>query len=270
MVVNKPIERLMEIGFTEYEARTYLALIQVNPATAYEVSRVSGIPSSKIYEVLAKLLERDAVSVADEGGKRRYVPRSADDLVEGARARMGATLDGLKRDLAKVSPAGAVSFIWNLQEYDALAERALRLAAGAQATLLISGWERELALLADTMREREEHGVRIATVHFGRAGALAGAVFEHPIEDTIQQEKGGRTLVVVADAREALMATVFESERVEGAWSLNVGFVTLAEDYIKHDIYIMKIVRRFDRVLKKRFGAGYAMLRDVYSDREVP
>jgi len=269
MVVNKTFERLMEIGFTEYEARAYVALIQANPATAYEVARVSGVPSSKIYEVLSRLQERDAVSVADEGGKRRYVPRGADDLVEGARARMSATLDGLKRDLARVSPSGDVSFIWNIGEYEALAERALRLAAGAQRTLLVSGWEQEIMLLSETLREREEHGVRIAVVHFGKAGELAGAVFEHPIEDTIQQEKGGRTLVVVADAREALMATVFESDRVEGAWSLNVGFVTLAEDYIKHDIYIMKIVRRFNRMLRKRFGAGYAMLRDVYSDREA-
>jgi hypothetical protein len=44
--------------------------------------------------------------------------------------------------------------------------------------------------------------------------------------------------------------------------------VTLAEDYVKHDIYIMKIVERFDPELQRRFGPGYEKLRDVWNDEE--
>ena len=98
-------------------------------------------------------------------------------------------------------------------------------------------------------------------------------VFRNPIEDTIYAEKGGRGLTVVADGREALMGTLREGaggvQAVEGAWSLNRGFVTLAEDYIKHDIYIMKIVSRFDPELQARFGPGYEKLRDVWKDEEA-
>ena len=61
-------------------------------------------------------------------------------------------------------------------------------------------------------------------------------IYQHPIEDTIYNEKGGRGLVLVAVTKEALMGTIFPDYRVEGAWSVNQGFVTLAEDYIKHDI----------------------------------
>ncbi|MBW2364395.1 MAG: hypothetical protein JRF25_04815 [Deltaproteobacteria bacterium] len=97
----------------------------------------------------------------------------------------------------------------------------------------------------------------------------AGQIFKHPIEDTIYNEKGGRGFVIIADSKEALMATVFEENRVEGAWSVNKGFVTLAEDYVKHDIYIMKIVRRFDRQLIERFGENYVKLRDIFNDEET-
>jgi hypothetical protein len=46
--------------------------------------------------------------------------------------------------------------------------------------------------------------------------------------------------------------------------------VNLAEDYIKHDIYVMKIVRRFGpgdcrSVLVKTTS----MLRDVFTDQEL-
>jgi hypothetical protein len=44
--------------------------------------------------------------------------------------------------------------------------------------------------------------------------------------------------------------------------------VNLAEDYIKHDIYVMKIVSRFGPELQERFGENYSMLRDVFTDQE--
>ena len=66
-----------------------------------------------------------------------------------------------------------------------------------------------------------------------------------------------------------MMGTISADFSAQGAWSASAGFVLLAEDYIKHDIYIMKIVRRFDGELTARFGAGYAKLRDIFSDEEV-
>ena len=89
----------------------------------------------------------------------------------------------------------------------------------------------------------------------------------HPIENTIYAEKGGRGFVMVADSRECLMGTITDGG-VQGARSRNPGFVMLAEDYIKHDVYIMKIVERFGDALTRRFGEGYARLRDIYSDEE--
>ena len=95
------------------------------------------------------------------------------------------------------------------------------------------------------------------------------ASFSHPIEDTLYAEKGGRGFVLVSDGAEAVTGTIFADGTVEGAWSRSRGFITLAEDYVKHDIYIMKIVQRYDRELTARFGPKYERLRDVFSDTEV-
>jgi hypothetical protein len=61
----------------------------------------------------------------------------------------------------------------------------------------------------------------------------------------------------VVDGFQALLGTFSEDKPAEGAWSENQGFVNLAEDYIKHDIYVMKIVRRFGQEMQKRFGENY-------------
>lgn len=46
--------------------------------------------------------------------------------------------------------------------------------------------------------------------------------------------------------------------------------MALAEDYVKHDIYVLKMVARFAPALQARFGADYAALRDIWTDREEP
>ena len=55
------LEDLMAIGFTEYEARVYVALLRENPATGYQLSKQSGVPRSMVYEALGRLHTRSAV-----------------------------------------------------------------------------------------------------------------------------------------------------------------------------------------------------------------
>lgn len=75
--------------------------------------------------------------------------------------------------------------------------------------------------------------------------------------------------MIVSDSQEVLFGKIDKSNNVQGANSMNEGFVAIAEDYIKHDIYIMKLVKRFDGLLIERFGANYHLLRDVFNDQEV-
>ncbi len=118
-------------------------------------------------------------------------------------------------------------------------------------------------------KTRCTRGVKIAIVHFGQAKVTVGQTFIHPIENTIATEKGGHGLLVVADSNEALFARVTMTGTAEGVHSTSQGFVVMAEDYIRHDIYMMKIVNRFDDLLLKKFGKNYRKLRDVFKDEEL-
>ncbi|MBN2533915.1 MAG: TrmB family transcriptional regulator [Spirochaetales bacterium] len=258
----------MEIGFSRYEAKTYICLLEDHPATAYETARASGIPTSKIYEVLAKLLEKDMVMEIVENKRKHYIPREPGEFMDHYKNRMNTTLTMLKTELTHIKKETNVSYIWNVSDYSHLIEQGKRIISNSKSFILISTWKEEADHLKDTLAVKETQGIRIAIIHFGNPALSTGQVFPHPIEDTIYEEKGGRGFVLVSDSKEALMGTVFKDNTIEGAWSRNRGFVALAEDYIKHDIYIMKIVKRFDRILIERFGEKYAKLRDIFTDEE--
>ena len=73
---------LMRLGFTEYEAKVYLALLRENPATGYQVSKQSGVPRSMVYDALSRLHTRGAVQESIEDRATRYRPIAPDLLIE--------------------------------------------------------------------------------------------------------------------------------------------------------------------------------------------
>jgi len=271
MVVNNYhlIPEFMRLGLSEYEAKAYLSLLHENPATAYETGKASGIPTSKVYEVLKKLVEKGIASIVDEGKTRQYIPITPDEFLDRHKSLTESIVGSLRVELSRIKGKQEVSYIWNITNYDYLMYKVKQSIEEASKTILVSVRAEEMVLIEDELRRALTRGVRIAIVHFGLPKIKIGQMYPHPIEDTIYYEKGGRGLVVVIDSREILTGTIFKNNEVEGAWSMNRGFVTLAEDYIKHDIYIMKIVKRFDRILKERFGVKYAKMRDIFTDEEA-
>ena len=83
MVVNTIPERLAHIGFSKYEAKAYVSLLSKNPVSAYELAKASGIPTSKIYEVLSRLSEKRAVSTLGDEGTKKYIPVEPDEFIAG-------------------------------------------------------------------------------------------------------------------------------------------------------------------------------------------
>lgn len=259
----------MTVGFSEYESKAWIALLREHPATAYETARSSGIPTAKIYPVLDKLIERAAVMEIEEQGKKRYVPCDPEDFLSRQKRKSDDTYESLSRELTNLAPDADVSYIWNLTSYGSFLERAEECIRGAKKEILLSLWNDELTPLMRLLKQKEAEGVKIAIVHFGKTEDRIGSFYEHPIADTLYAERGGRGFSLVADGELAMMGTISADFSAQGAWSGSAGFVLLAEDYIKHDIYMVKIVRRFDGELTARFGAGYAKLRDIFSDEEV-
>ncbi|MET1124558.1 MAG: TrmB family transcriptional regulator [Archaeoglobaceae archaeon] len=61
--MNQLVETLREFGLSSYEASAYAALVAIGEATAKEVSSKAGIPRTKVYEVLNRLVEKGFAEV---------------------------------------------------------------------------------------------------------------------------------------------------------------------------------------------------------------
>lgn len=86
------IATLKGIGLTMYEAQAYVTLTSLISATADEVSQNSGIPRSKIYDVLKKLNEKQFLEIED-GRPLTYNVKSPVEVLTREKERLNAEID---------------------------------------------------------------------------------------------------------------------------------------------------------------------------------
>ncbi|MBD3191974.1 MAG: hypothetical protein GF308_15105 [Candidatus Heimdallarchaeota archaeon] len=80
------IEELKKLGFNEYQAKIYTALVGLGVATASEIAQASGVPPNKVYSVLDSLKKRGLVLAQEsDTTTNRYRPRSPDTVMKDLR-----------------------------------------------------------------------------------------------------------------------------------------------------------------------------------------
>lgn len=62
MKILELIKDMTDIGLTEYEAKVYVNLLKRDSFTAAEIANASGVPRSKVYEILKHLCEKSFVT----------------------------------------------------------------------------------------------------------------------------------------------------------------------------------------------------------------
>ena len=83
---------LKGLGLTMYEAQAYVTLTSLISSTASEVSEKSGIPRSKIYDVLKGLIEKNFIEVED-GRPLTYNVKSPVEVLSREKERIDGEID---------------------------------------------------------------------------------------------------------------------------------------------------------------------------------
>ena len=73
--MDENISVLKGLGLTMYEAQAYLTLTSLISSTASEVAEKSGIPRSKIYDVLKKLNEKNYIEIDCSGATFKLISK---------------------------------------------------------------------------------------------------------------------------------------------------------------------------------------------------
>ena len=87
MLSEKARKAMEDLGLTGYEIKVYVSLLNDDAMTAQELSKKSGVPYSKIYEVIGKL-DRNGWLESDSGRPTKFYPKSPATALEAMRMRI--------------------------------------------------------------------------------------------------------------------------------------------------------------------------------------
>jgi sugar-specific transcriptional regulator TrmB len=264
-------DELVRLGFSTYEARTYVGLLAAGGGTGYHISNGTGVPQPKVYETLHRLVERGAaVQVSERPARYAAVPPQEllSRLERDFRRRLErarSSLDFLPREGDDATGLA----VKHLQSIEAGLERAREAIEGASARVYLHGRRDELKPLARAVEQAAARGVEFVLVHFGALPfpAPPGRVVRHSSTDgTLYASRDVRHLAVVVDSRWGLWVLSREGRPDDGFYADSPLLASLVKTYIRHDLFVQRIYADFPTELEEQYGPGLTSLTDFAAE----
>lgn len=238
--MNNVNEQLQQLGFREYEAKAYIALLKEHPLNGYALAKLSGVPRANIYGVLQKLEERSAVVAVSTAEGTMYSPIAPEDLIARLSNHIGAVLSAAQRGLEALATPVKQTYVQNLEGSDQLLESARDLINATNERLLIALWQPEAGALAEALSEAEARGVAIhmlcCQACAQECGSCRGSIFRYRV--THDQQAHG--LIVIQDDDEMLVGTA--GTQATAIRTHQPGLIQMTAWYVRHSITLAAIL----------------------------
>lgn len=261
---TKMIKTLQALGFSEYEAKAYLALLENGPQTGYAVALNSSVPRANIYKVLGKLTERGDIIVSPDATPL-YSAISPEELITRRKRESETIFKTARKDLKqfKASSKNRES-IWNISGRQEIIHRANESVKRAKERVLLEIWQDDAFEFEEALRIVARKGVEIIVMVYGSLDWDFARVWQHDESDEVAMEHGGRWLLLSVDDREIVAGTLSMGKDSRAAWTSHPGLAIPITEFIIHDLYIAEMLKECRRELERRFGVNLSKLRNKF------
>ena len=258
-VDKKTIEGLMKLGLTKYEALAYAALVQLGSGTVADIHRVSGVPSTKLYEVLSRLEAKGWVEILKER-PMKFRARPPQEVLDATLKDLSKTCEDVKNALIEIYERRLEierSDVWMVRGFSNVESKMISMIKGARRSVSLALSKLAVGFL-DKVRKLllsvYWRGLSVAVLVSGveekpDLGGIEVALFRTPLvgpEITIVHS------MVVVDSSELLLVLPIgvgkETLRdVVGVWVRDKSLASLAEEYM---LFMIKVARELESGFK--------------------
>ena len=242
--------QLKAMGFTEYEAKSYVSLIKQGTVTAYQVSKDSGIPRSRIYDTLKTLVEKGIVLKEEKTDGALYSPLPVDVFLEKAQSTWQSNYQSMSKKLKQLETTVQKpdNQVLTIKDKETIISYCKTLIKKAEKRIIISMW----ADMYEEVREDLEavsQKVRIQgiTLHVHHP---VSNIEMHRITSFTEAPTSTKWFILSIDAREMIYGSSLY-DRELAFYTDDPVHIYLLEDYVWHDVLVNRLVRRSSDDLEK-------------------
>jgi len=247
------VESMKRLGFSAYECRAYLALLEDFPLNGYSLAKHSGVPRSRIYEVLQNLMDKQMVFEQAEEKNRLYYPVEPQIFIKKLRShyeqlfsRISSFTERVYKEKKQDDKLVVIKGRQNIIDFVNL------LIRGAERRIALSIWEEELSTLVPELDKAIARGVVLRGIYFGEHSPY-GALVPHRRLKRYVAEKKERSISVIIDSTHTLSGLVSKGDESKVTWTRDEGFIEISEDYIGHDLIVNLYSASLDETAYRKF-----------------
>ncbi|MBU1341957.1 MAG: hypothetical protein KKE44_17330 [Proteobacteria bacterium] len=229
---------MKKLGFSEYECKAYLKLLEDFPLNGYALSKNSGIPRSRIYEVLKNLMDKQMVFEQAQEKNKLYYPVEPDIFINKLKADYKEAFTNIsqfaERRYKEKKQNDKLVVIKGRQNIISFLNLLIK---GAQKRIAVSIWEEEITQLTQELDMALKRGVVLRGIYFGEKVPYDMLVPHRRIK-RYMAEKKERYLSIIIDNAHAISGIVSRQEDSKVTYTRDEGFIEISEDYIAHDLVV--------------------------------
>lgn len=258
------IVQMKSLGLTEYEVKAYLTLLREHPINGYSLSKHSGIPRSRIYEVLEGLCKKQIVFEQSDGKGSFYSPLEPGLLIKKLRSNFEETIASVDDYTTKLYSAKDEDLEPRiLRGHGEIMEMIRVLLRDAQARVAVSIWDEELRDIKNELTGLLERNIKVRGVYFGYSNPFEDLVPHRRMERYVA-EKEERYIIVIVDNKHMISGIISRGEASQATWSKDPGIIEISDDFIAHDVMLNTYTNRLEGEDKARYERTLDEVRKDY------
>jgi len=263
------ISSLKGFGFTETEAKVYIALLQNGDCTGYEASKYAGVPRSKVYATLEALAARGVIATTLRDKTSIYRAKPVEQLAALIRNQTEDSLRRLEEEARVFEAPRDGEQIWQLTGYESILNKCRQLVEEAAQEVLIQIWKQDLdSRLERCIVDKQAEIGRVLVILYDIEERYETAIqkfYPHGFEADKMRDAGSRWITITADGREMVHVSIQSKERASAIFTRNASMVFFANEYVKHDAYCLRLIEHMGERVQAVFGKDMEGIRDVFA-----
>lgn len=236
------LQKIQSLGFNQYEAKAYVALVYLGASSAYQISKQSGVPRARIYEVLEGLEKMGVVMKEVVNEAALYSPLPVDVFLESIKQKWEDTYTSVQQELKAVESQRPKTDprITTIKGEETILSFCRILLRRAQSRVIISMWGTMYEKLEDDLKEIQE------------TCSLKGIVFqvENPLQNLVIHRKTDyidnigekKWFIISIDGKEMIYGHPVE-QNGNTFYTDDLVHVSLLENYIWHDVLVNRLMQ---------------------------
>ena len=227
---------LDRLGLSDYATHAYLTLLQHHPINGSQLSKRSGIPRARIYDVLRALKKKGIVSEASKG---LFVPLPPDELIKQLRRNHEKDIDRLQSLIDEIQAPNDHDYIWSITGYQRVMEKAREMIDASRHEIYIRLFPEDADMLIIPLKKAERRSVQVKCIFMAPYTKSFAIQVIHPQHETVMRKLGGRSFDLVVD-KEEFIGGLFTPESINESrinWGRNRWFVVSGRDSLRHDFF---------------------------------